>query len=807
MMTMIRRLMYTAFLLWGGVCVMTSCQRETLSDMPDGGSGRLKARKTTLITRSVPPNAYFKQNTAYRLWAYDPAKEQDGYMFGPTNGILAKESEGQYIEMSQDYAKLLRGAFDIYGFTDDVSQLNDDSGDAVLKAGGTVDAPTYTITYDENLPEGYRDYYRAYLPYDSEDESKLSSIMEFTHILSRVRVQVVQQDNGKEGKDKEGVYADLRLHTVTLSGVYDTQVYNVIENTFSLSSTGETPSPNRVLKDSSVGEPIIPAEADTTVNPFSESFVFPTLEADKDKVLRLRLTISGEDAGKFSTQQDEQGRYYVEVGLYDRYQVEDDGTYRTPLVFKANHSYLLRVIFADNGVVTFMPMVYPWFDGETDAWENGEGYEEQPLGNTFLFDNLIWSDRNLGADHFYPTDRASFEKCTGFFYQFGRNIPYFPMDNKDNVLTDLLQDGTDMYPVVSDPKGKLQKPYQKDSTSSDDTPASIPFVTELEEMDPKRIADGTQLLSYNCWPNGFDNNLWDDVLTQPTPPGWRLPMQEELFSILPSTPYAGNITFMRNIRWRSATDEAGGAKSAVFDDRYNILYLNIPPDSDHPNYPPKGLPSDDPGSYLGGGAPDDGENYMPAGDPYEGYSSEYLISKKYTDEFSKPVKSLYDDDRNYWGVIYAIKKVGTDEAYRMRWRIENSDPSGNFYVLVIERYPATAKDRLSYKENDSNYYRKYNWERPTAVLYIPLVGMVGDAKWTQRSGQLGNFGVETILATSEGIDGKIQHSGYWFSAYKTYRIKIHGTDRLNQFLYPAVDRRGSGAQIRLVRESTYQPDR
>lgn len=814
MTTMIRQSIYKTLSFFGVLCVMTSCQREVLPDIPDASSDRLRARKSAFITRSVPPNAYFKSNTAYRLWAYDPTKNPENqYMFGSTNGILAKESPGQYIEMSPDYAKLLRRAFKIYGFTDDATQLDDDSGNTVLAADpGSNTYPTYTIHHNETLPQGYQDYYRAYLEYDSEDETKILPIMEFKHILSRVRVQVVQQDNGTTSDDgnKVGMYADLRLHAVTLQGVYDTQVYNVREDKFSL-PTGATTT-DRVLKKDIEGKAIIPAEANIDVNPFSESFVFPTLESDKNKVMKLRLIISGDDAPTFSSDMvdGEQDKYYIDVELYDRYKTEN-GQYNTPLILKANHSYMLRIIFAKDGVVTFVPTVYPWFDGETDDYNKEDGYyEEQPLGNTYLFDNLIWLDRNLGANDFYPENKERFEQCTGFFYQFGRNIPYFPMKNQNGVLTDLLKDGTDMYPIVSDPLGRLHTPRRRPDNNTDlNAPTDIPFVTELEKIDSEAIKDETQVLGYNSWPNGFDTGLWDNVLTQPTPPGWRLPTQEEFLGILPSAPYAGNITFLRNIRWLSPTNEAGGAKSLVFNpDDLDIIYLNIPTDPDYPNYPPKDLPISDRKAYIGGGAPDDGVNYMPKGDPYEGYRSEYLISQRYDDERGKPVHNLYTtDDRSHWGVIYGIKKVGTNEAYRMRWHIENTDPSGNFYALVIERYAATAKDRLSYKENAPNYYRKYNWERPTAVLYFPIVGIVGDALWTDRIGKLGNFGTETILATSEGI-GKMDHGSLTnLKGHKTYRIKIHGTDRLNQYLYPAVDRRGTGAQIRLVRESTYQPDR
>ena len=53
-----------------------------------------------------------------------------------------------------------------------------------------------------------------------------------------------------------------------------------------------------------------------------------------------------------------------------------------------------------------------------------------------------------------------------------------------------------------------------------------------------------------------------------------------------------------------------------------------------------------------------------------------------------------------WGVVYALKNQGTNEAYRLRWRIvlvgsEAEQARNPRCVLVVERYPATARDALS----------------------------------------------------------------------------------------------------------------
>lgn len=775
---MMRRFTYTAMLLLGTLSMMISCQEKERYGEGEGTVDRLTARKGTLVTRSIPPNSNFEENTRYRLWAYDAGGK---YMFGKNagmeNGILAKESSGKYVEMDSDHAKLLRDKFEVYGFTD--GKVYEDSEvvtGELLKAEGTYDEPIYTVTYNSNIPEGYPDYFRAHLQYDRA-AGKTSSVLEFSHILSRIRVQVIQRGKIIGGKENLTGVFDLKLHSAEIDGVYDNLTYDVRADKFTLPES--TRPKRRTLNKVAEGEPIIPAEAVTA--PFSESFILPTLEINKDKPLKLRLVISGDDAGRFSSEPAEKaGEYIVNVPLYDCINKGEDGDYSLPLVFEPNCSYMLRVVFTEDGIVLFTPMVYPWFDGETEGWEDGEGYEEIPLGNTYLFDNLIWSDRNLGAEDYLPANEERFKKCTGFYYEFDRNIPFFPMKNENGVLTDNLVERSTVYPVISHPTGRFQTPTQDGGRDN--------YITRPEDM--HLIESGKKAGYYYSQNNGFDTGLWQNVATQPVPPGWRLPTAAEFMGIFPSTPHAGNITFLKDLKFYDASNigESNGS-DFLGDDEVKVMYIHVPNNNEFPNYPAND-------KYGNNAGPTAGNVIKADYDPAPGYNSEYIISRAYEDEIGKPEKKIKYDTQ--WGTIYAIKKVGTDEAYRMRWHVENVVKGKNLYYMVIERFTATATDRLTYKDaNASDYYRNYNWSRPVAILYIPISGMIGDDAW--RAGQLGNFGTETILATSD--------KGSRNNTYKTFRIKIDGDNRKNQFVFASEDRRNNGAQIRLVRESTYQPNR
>ncbi len=247
---------------------------------------------------------------------------------------------------------------------------------------------------------------------------------------------------------------------------------------------------------------------------------------------------------------------------------------------------------------------------------------------------------------------------------------------------------------------------------------------------------------------------------------------------------------MKNFKHNGASS-IGAKEGGDFydDDDVKVIYIHVPNKDEYPNYP-------EDGKYENSYGPSNSNVVRRNYDPSPGYESEYIISRAFDDETGELETPPSGWKKSIWGTIYGIKKVGTKEAYRMRWRIENVAKGKNYYCLVVERFPATATDRLSRHESDAYYYRKYDWSRPVAVLYLPISGMIGDDAW--QPGKLGNFGTETIFATSDKSTG---------NAYKTFRIKIAGDNRYNQFIYPAEDRNSNGAQIRLVRESTYQPDR
>ena len=721
-----------------------SCVKEDMEGYADNPDEiKIVGTKGENISRSVPPNENFTVGISYRLWAYD--NTTDEYIFDNTdtdtgNGIVANESSGHYIEMDDANRSRLVDNFTIYGLADNKTKTT--GSDTFTPKSGTTgysfsigdngeEIPSVTGSVNRQLTDYYRGEFK-YVRDSMSIDSKGLIVMNFKHIMSQLKISILQQPDEKNGE----IYEDLKVTKIELAGDYSSMDYDVKTDTFSkISDTG-----TRTLWEGNTGN-----EITTTVKYFVTSTVFPTLSAGRE--YNLYLTLDGDDAQKFNP---ENGKVKIKL--------TESGLGVTNLNFEQNYSYHIQVFFMSGNVhvIAIRPEVYPWLDGETDNGVQGDMYEEVALGNTLLFDNLVWSDRNLGATEFDPM--VSFDNCTGFYYQFQRNIPYFPNTLDESEL---------VYSVTSNATANAQVPINNNNKKN-----YIQLIEDISTVSNSNYAgfySGTNIIGTQIWANSISN--------QPVPPGWRIPSADEFLSIMPSCPAAGNITFLSNV------SDKGGNKPDTLS--VNVVSLKVPYDDSY-DYEPKNFYSQN--------------NVGEKGDPSNGDFSVYVISKSDVelDNVSKPLEKItkqsgYDDP--YWGTIYAIKKIGTDEAYRIRWHIIRPIDGVDNYVLVISKYTASKDDKLLFRDSDKKnkyHYHNYNWDYPSAVMYIPIVGMVGAGSW--QPGKIGNFGTETILLTTDRI-GVSQD-------FKTLRIKIAGDNATNQYIFSSKDYGGNGGQLRLVRDIT-----
>lgn len=475
-----------------------------------------------------------------------------------------------------------------------------------------------------------------------------------------------------------------------------------------------------------------------------------------------------------------------------------DGT-RTPLELKSNVIYTIRLTVTTDEVrvVTIIPQYYDWID---------DYLETVDMGTPVSFNGVLWSDRNLGASSANPT--ASIEewnKSVGYFYQFGRNIPFFPNTFR-NGSTDLetqlntaLQNGRNVYPAVNlttwDNPGYdiVWEPAPWDEQRDGwflraQDPEHI--VWQMGEFPTGGNARNDRLLGFYNQKSNIPNAAthWNTQSTQPCPAGWRLPTQDDWLGIMPYSPIAGNIA----LRVFDKADESWQTPDATrysepnfAEDYKDIVILS-------------GAFSPYPASMHGTPAYTGDFPLLQRTetncDPSPGRSTTYVISFDGDDwnKYTCTNGAVTPNDGTYtynWGVVYALKNQGTNEAYRLRWRIvlvgsEAEQARNPRAVLVIERYPASVQDRLS----RDNVKTAFDWSHPVERMYLPISGLVS-ASW--NPGTIINIGGEVAYASSGEKGGNLNY-GSWF--------KVIGDNTTNMQISAVGSEIGLGMQVRCVRD-------
>ena len=208
-------------------------------------------------------------------------------------------------------------------------------------------------------------------------------------------------------------------------------------------------------------------------------------------------------------------------------------------------------------VVTVIPRVYDWIDDNSD-------YEDTQIGSSVTFGSVTWMDRNLGATNADATKSIqSWEASRGFYYQFGRSIPYYL---NGSCLDPKEEDPTNAVPNCN---GANKTSYNKPSAKP------FPYVPgyyydaqrtnqSYGYSDCAQDPGETKVFKFSSSANEYysrdwasDHNVsatyWDNPVNQPCPKGWRLPTKDEFLSIVPSSQDAGDITFLNHSGTYSTT--------------------------------------------------------------------------------------------------------------------------------------------------------------------------------------------------------------------------------------------------------------
>lgn len=567
----------------------------------DNGLLRFGANRSRIVTRSGDEAARFPDGTLYDLYALD-AVSSSPWLTGGTNPPVLSNDEGIEVYGNDEISYgVVKKSYDgrtlnIYAATLGSTTANPgkSQGGVSYTAATSASGPKYGLQTDATLP-GIPDLMRVKYGGATGGIGKIA--LEFRHMLSKLTFEVVKQDETADApalQKLNSVYvASIRIKNARTSGQLD-----LASGAFENLAGGDTPAdqyrdfftmgstpwtvPHTTPQLLTVGD----GKNGTDTR---EIYIFPNTAADG------KTYIAGEQNNPLAVEvvlRKTDDATYDKTMTIPLYEVVSEHSASTDAFrFKANHEYRLTItVLRDNvRIITISPMVYDWIPGFAEG-EKDIDYVGQPV----TFGNLMWMDRNLGADSGDPTTAGNWYKTLGYYYQHGRNIPYI-MDKErwlasteigdDNIKNlDIYKAGTSTrlwamkidgvnVPISgwfyadrdNDPKMFYTYDYNGDKVYGAHTivitnnPA--PFIpVRFPGEEPKKWSEGTLVPApennssayrfsiassgtvtgqVSTWyaPPADVTAFWSDKNDQPCPPGWRLPTKEDFKTFMPPLNY------------------------------------------------------------------------------------------------------------------------------------------------------------------------------------------------------------------------------------------------------------------------------
>ena len=384
----------------------------------------------------------------------------------------------------------------------------------------------------------------------------------------------------------------------------------------------------------------------------AECLIFPTLTTAAEG-LKIKVATKGTSSG------DRTDTYEIRVPV-----VGDDGEVRKdengktvtePFRFLPNYEYTLTITITNSDVqiITIIPRRYDWIEHNDDS---------QYMGQPLTFNGVMWMDRNLGATSADMTTPEGWEAGRGYYYQVGRDIPYFVKRTVNFKGSDGktytrpycrgYSSGAAPYPVITGKEGVS-------AISGPRNPTNV-AVTFDDVKEGKTVAWIVSRADATDWDNthAISINRWKTPLNDPCPKGWRLPTYIEFAGIMPLEDKSGDITFLQH----SGT------------------------------------------SWI----------ETMSNDPESGYTSVYIGERANTGTMYGVIYALkYQGTSRAYRIKWEPKFVSQEDV---------SDGSGVFIrraYMQISKYSCTSADRLTLESKSG-----MDWEHPSDVINIPIYGFI-----------------------------------------------------------------------------------
>lgn len=640
----------------------------SLKDSPfvPGDKAVLSAERCRPITRAE--DTQFEVGTKYLLFAAETGT--DAVPDWDTALLYAAEGTERN-DHTIDYGTPLTygdSPLNFYGITYGNTTVPGSAEDPAVAISRQPGTPSITISSGDPLPDLM--YSNNLTLCTVSDGYRLQ--MDYRHAFSKIKFMIVKQDESdKDEADRK--LDDVTLQKIEICGTHKSGILGIVNGLWSYHNDENTTT--RTYFDSS--EPSSPEEmkigttavsVPTTGTGISDGLlIFPNQDsqnAQNSCELSIAVTLSGlEESPKT-----------VSFPLRN---VDETGNDTGPFIFESNHEYTLLITVLDDDVrtIAIAPQVYEDIIVPLDP----------PLGQPVTFANLMWMDRNLGATS--ADCENDWENTRGYYYQYGRNIPYI----LDTAAYNNASSKQPVWPFIYTYNQHGKKVYGKYDARQSVTTAEGETIQvrgrENIAVNPgdsgfyRFILDlGSGTWMYDDVSNTEDefvNTFWtSSAENHPCPKGWRLPTKEDFASFMP------DITL--DAPWDTRFHEPQRYKGAVLKMQEELVYGKI--------------------------------------------ENEQGVEES---------------------AIYILKNQGTTECYRIKIVMKESNIKGKYY-FEFAYYPGTPEMTfMDLKTHDefvaSMTDGRFDWTTPSSIMQVPAVGFLhphgGDI--------LDGDGENAILRTSE----------------------------------------------------------
>lgn len=711
----------------------TSCSEEIVDQGLANSDGifRLSSDKGA-FTRATGNESTFEAGTAYQLYAIENNDFSVNYLKNPASAgaIIGTEAADHNSIEGIQINKFNNKTLNFYAVTNSTSK-------AVEIATNGDEAPTCNIRYEDSMTP-LTDVMWAKKENQSYQNAGVIKML-FGHTLSKLNLYVMKHSDYASSK--------VVLNDITLTD-YPSGTLNMQTGKYNLNNNDQRSQKCTVYAG---GEQVV-STTDAAVQKDGAKvtpMIFPTrkekLEENDRKNHSLWVTVGVTIGSRKTTKEIEITSTLAEGA--------GNSTKEVPFNFESNHEYdMVITITKSSLVVTIVPRVYDWIPEE-------ELKADDEVNGSMTIGGITWMDRNLGATSGNPLagDQA-WENSRGYYYQFGRNIPYYVKPKRDSkgIMAapshgNLHEKESMPYPFIP---GKENEEPKKTNTYANADKAVNPSDIGKKYLNffhrYKRQWGGDTFYGENWDSDNGNSDNWKEPKNQPCPKGWRLPTVNEFRLIIPANEDAGDITF--------STKKHENNKNTFFEETSN--------------------------------------------DPTSGDKSRYVGVEK-SNTLSIPTAGITN-------TIYALKKANSNNAYFLRWHIEragkfirdnrntNSTDKGDDYrnVLVISRYPATSKSTLT----SSNVSTAAKWDYPVEQVILPISGYIHtDSNSEINGGADTDYRPALIYSGTEAV--------YWTSSpigddkSYTVRMKFGGNAYSSQIMIYNDEIRSNGCLIRCVRDT------